>query len=443
MVVAMLLGGSCAAFAGESAEATYEAVFGGMERAARASSSTTDDVKLAAELWSAAQAANTSGDLRALVLRKAFALGLAGPAGYQTAVLAAKSLGEHYPHLEAEALGNLLRVRELQTRTARGKDFEKVCADYVAAALRLSEILLAGEESAKAVELLHRATRIARSARLVSDLEDVAEALQEARVQETTDRQIQTLKRAVEQDSVNADGRLKLARIYLVEKNDPNRAARLLAGAAGDEELRTMVPLACKGVAATVEEHCLELGDWYRKLAEGASKRARLAMLNRAKQYYDRFCELHPGDDPAKSKATMLSAVAAKKLQGQRIEKDVTIPANSETGWELGPVIAGAKIRLSYLSGAWKGWGTHASENPDRVRQEKGERCRLAIVALDPGRGTTITLAVVPPETATKPFVFRFRRATPKVVLRINDTDGDFKGNPGQVVYRVTFDPGY
>lgn len=78
-----------------------------------------------------------------------------------------------------------------------------------------------------------------------------------------------------------------------------------------------------------------------------------------------------------------------------------------------------------------KGWGGIPSENPDAKEQERGDECRLAIVIDDE------TVAVVPPETSAKPYVFQSTK-NGRMTLRINDSDGDWTSNPaGSVIYKL------
>ena len=62
---------------------------------------------------------------------------------------------------------------------------------------------------------------------------------------------------------------------------------------------------------AAPELACMDLGEWYRGLADGASDAARPALLGRAKAYYERFLALHETEDLARNQARL----ALKKVE--------------------------------------------------------------------------------------------------------------------------------
>jgi hypothetical protein len=90
--------------------------------------------------------------------------------------------------------------------------------------------------------------------------------------------------------------------LYLVELDDPGEAAKRLT-ASDDSELAQNIRLAEKGLAGLPPTSAVAMADWYRQLAEKASKRAKPCMLRKAKGYCERFLSLHPGEDLARAKA--------------------------------------------------------------------------------------------------------------------------------------------
>jgi len=89
------------------------------------------------------------------------------------------------------------------------------------------------------------------------------------------------------------------------------------------------VPAAAKGLEAPPELACMELGNWYRSLADAAAEDVKAAMLARAELYYERFLEMHATDDLGRAAAT----IALKKVEAD-IEK--------LGGRLVGPLAAGA-----------------------------------------------------------------------------------------------------
>ena len=115
------------------------------------------------------------------------------------------------------------------------------------------------------------------------------------------------------------------------------------------------------------------------------------------------------------------------------------ISPREERGLSLVATKAGTLLRLQYVSGKWKAWGRLATACPDDSRdQERGDANCLAIVNA-PASGSVEKLAVVPTETALKPFDFTVPRDLENVALRINGDFGHWQKNPdGHVKYRVT-----
>lgn len=123
-----------------------------------------------------------------------------------------------------------------------------------------------------------------------------------------------------------------------------------------------------------------------------------------------------------------------------RSDNKVVINARSEEGYPVGKVSRRDMLVMQYLSGKWKAWGKYATESPDGTSPEGGtDACRLAICEID-GTGKATLLSVVPAGTASKPFEWVAAKDIEKVVLRINDQDGNFKSNPDAgVTYRLRF----
>ena len=118
-----------------------------------------------------------------------------------------------------------------------------------------------------------------------------------------------------------------------------------------------------------------------------------------------------------------------------------TIPANSADAFPIGDVRKGTKISLQYKGGQWKSWGRISTSNPDVEKTEGGEACRIVIsLPSQAGKGGEV-LAIVPPDTRKRPFVFEAQSDYPGLVLRINDKDSSFSDNPGSVEYTVKILP--
>jgi hypothetical protein len=122
-------------------------------------------------------------------------------------------------------------------------------------------------------------------------------------------------------------------------------------------------------------------------------------------------------------------------------EESAVIPANSADGFLMENLRKGTKISLQYKKGAWKSWGNLGTENPDDKKSERGDVCRLTIALPSRGDKPGKVLAVIPPETGKRPFVYVVPLDFPALVLRINDPDGSFAKNPGKVEYDIKIFP--
>jgi hypothetical protein len=122
-------------------------------------------------------------------------------------------------------------------------------------------------------------------------------------------------------------------------------------------------------------------------------------------------------------------------------QADAEIVANSVDGFSLGELKKGTKLSIQYKSGIWKSWGRIATESPDSEKTPPGDTCRVAISLPAHNGKPGKALAVVPGETGKRPFIFEVPLDFPDLVLRINDKEGEFDGNPGKVEYTVSIFP--
>jgi hypothetical protein len=118
-----------------------------------------------------------------------------------------------------------------------------------------------------------------------------------------------------------------------------------------------------------------------------------------------------------------------------------TIPANAADAFPIGDIRKGTKISLQYSGGKWKSWGRIPTENPDDAKNEGGDACRVVISLPSKNGKSGEVLAILPAGTEKHPFVFDAQQDYPGLVLRINDKDDSFSGNPGSVEYTVKILP--
>ncbi len=118
------------------------------------------------------------------------------------------------------------------------------------------------------------------------------------------------------------------------------------------------------------------------------------------------------------------------------LETTAVIPAAAPGGFKLPPLRRGDKITVSYVSGLWKCDGNIASENPDAVVTERGDRVRLVLAEGPKGKVPGSIIKMVPPGTKEKPFTYLVQTTRDDVVLRIH-SGSDNPKSPGSVTYTV------
>jgi len=80
-----------------------------------------------------------------------------------------------------------------------------------------------------------------------------------------------------------------------------------------DARMRKYVPAVLKGLDGAPEAACMELAQWYHDLATSAGPAGKVAMLKRARGYYERYLGLHTQEDLPRSQAVL----AVKKIEEQ------------------------------------------------------------------------------------------------------------------------------
>lgn len=164
------------------------------------------------------------------------------------------------------------------------------------------------------------------------------------------------------------------------------------------------------------------------------------------------FAELEPGmkanilsSDPGIVSSITAIGVRTKQPplgQAQQVRHFVaTVPANSPDAFLIGDVRKGSTISIRYRSGKWKSFGRFASYSPDEENPENWDACRLSVALPSKNGKAGQSLALLPTNTRSRPFVFVAPTDYPALVLRINDSDKDYASNPGSVEYSVTVTP--
>jgi hypothetical protein len=144
-----------------------------------------------------------------------------------------------------------------------------------------------------------------------------------ATMRERLRKRVSDLKARLAANPQNVAARTEALRLCLVDLDDPGGAATFLNESC-DETMRKYVPAAAKGVGAAPELACRELGQWYRGLAGDAQALSKPAMLTRARDYLERFLELHTAQDANRLLADQVLATLQEQLS--KLEQGTAAP---------------------------------------------------------------------------------------------------------------------
>ena len=295
--------------AAEKADEVFESLYGADVRRVKATRDPKDDMELAGRLLDAARQAESQGEFMALLCEKACGLAGAFPEGAATALAAMELLSAKVPEKAAACAERIVDVRQRQFDLSRGeerlKDGEALIDALLAACDAKAGAGVYGDATAlcRRAVLVATAVRSQKRAEIDSRIKAMADAAKVA-------REVEELKGQLAKDPQNAATRERLVRLCLVDRDNPAEAAQYVEGVA-DESLCKYVRAAAKGVETAPELACMELGEWYRRLADGAGAGPKAAMLARARAYYDRFLSIHPSADLDRTKASL----ALKKVE--------------------------------------------------------------------------------------------------------------------------------
>jgi hypothetical protein len=303
---AVLAGSAFSADDPQKAQATFDSLFARDIEAVRATSDGRDDVDLAQHLLEAASGAADQPAFLLLICDAAYDLALARPEGYPTAVKVLTLLGQALPDRAETCRVRLLEVRQKQFEGARGE--EKRTAAEV-----LLDLVMAEAEAREAAATLGEAAALYRRAQGVAKASHSARQGEiERRVEALTLRmrtvaRVADIKAMLEKDPDNTPAREGLVRLCVVDLDDPAAAAQYLEGCK-DADLLKYVPAASHPLDSVPELACLELGEWYRSLAESVPPYVRAAMCARARAYLARFLSLHDAQDLDRTRGTVALA---------------------------------------------------------------------------------------------------------------------------------------
>jgi len=262
-----------------------------------------DELARARKLLDQARAAGVEGEKIARLCQEAYTLAGGHKDGYETAVEAMELLAEKLPEKRESC-----HQKAIARFAAIGKASKGVAA--VTAGEALVDYLLQTAQQAAASGDCASARRYVRramptAAKLGPTWRETARQtdLRIAALERASGQISQYLKR-LEGDADDAAAHARLTELYLMERDDPSKAADHLRPDS-DPAMRTCLPLVVSEPKDLPDVACLQLAEWFQSLSARSSPAGRAAMLRRARAYHRRLLGKPAVEDAVGKKARL------------------------------------------------------------------------------------------------------------------------------------------
>ncbi len=296
----------------------YRDLFAEAVTEAKASPGVEDNHDLAGRLLKAAQSSAEMPEFVALAANAAFDLTIEVPDQLPLAGEAVDLLEATYPELEDSCAEMRARVYQGLFAQAKGGDKARLGQDAIDA------LLAAGDARVRAADLKGAQTAYRQALGIASTIKSNKKPVVQARMTDLRQRehamqQVKMLKRRLTTNPSDQAARDELVRLFLIEFDNPKEAARHLPDGADDltAKLTLVAGMSTERLPARA---LLQLGDWYRKLVQGATVYGRATGWGRAAEYYAAFLERGEGDEAEKTRARMAKGEAEAELAEARKE---------------------------------------------------------------------------------------------------------------------------
>lgn len=318
----------------KEAREAFESLFGRELQQVTTTGSLDDDLALAGRMVEAAEKVTGQPILLGLLIDKAYALAKRHPNGYPTAIRSMELLGAHVPERALEAYDQVIAIRRERfaktppvLREEAGKTLLGLLEDQAARKEQAGDFVGASA-------LWREASAVARAIQdgRAAEFQRRADAIQDRIALARRIRDVEVL---LARDPGNTAAREGLVRLLVIRMDDPTSALKHMEGVQ-DADLKKYVPAAAKPLDDVPALACLELGEWYRGLADQAPVHARPAMWLRAHRYLARFLATHQESDIHRTRGQMVMEKIAEVLVAQGIQPPAETPAEP-TPPEPGP----------------------------------------------------------------------------------------------------------
>ncbi|MFO8011931.1 MAG: hypothetical protein R6X20_01365 [Phycisphaerae bacterium] len=287
LLFALAPAGARAAAPDDEAQAAFKEAFGDDLAKVQATVETADDVALAERMLKKARSGTAGDALEALLCERAYDLAVGEEGGFSVAVDAMERLMRLHPDRREAAREKILNAHQQRYNNARGRDRIEAGEALVRTLVDYADERVAMQQFPEAARLYRRALPLAKN--LLSISHDHLKAkLDYAQTRQGFLAQAERLKAHLEEHPDDQDVREKLVRIYVVEFDDPEAAAKQL-NLAQDDPLNKYILLAGMTTDKLPVRALAALGHRYRQLAAEASRQGRILAMHRARTYYQAY----------------------------------------------------------------------------------------------------------------------------------------------------------
>jgi len=333
--ICIVIGFAGAARADES-QKVFDDLFGAKVKAAAASADRADDLAVAQELLKSGDLVLQQPKLLALLCDHAYDLTKKDAAGFATAIDAMTLLAKHVPERGAEAAEKIMDISQRQFNAAKTDEKAAAGEALIDALLAHADAQMKAKAFSDAAGSYRRALSTARLIKSARH-DAIKTTLDEAVEREMLAAKLTKLQADLAAKPNDPAAPRELILLNIIELDDPVEASTFIA-VAKDETLSKRVLLAGKPLTDIKDADALDLGEWYRGLADQtAAPLAKRKMLTRSSTYLKHYLALKTTTDLTTTKAQLMASAVTAVLDKLGGPVEVSIPQPAATVAAVAP----------------------------------------------------------------------------------------------------------
>jgi formylglycine-generating enzyme required for sulfatase activity len=236
----------------------------------------------AAKLLKDAGQLSDAPDMARLMLEKAYDFGSKDPAGYGTAIEAAKACMSQDPDNKKNLWQDkILTLRQSQYDLAGGSDKSKMGEALVVDLLSFGDNLAGTGNYADAAKLFQKANRLAPTVKS-SHAAEALEKLKAVNARLDAEKKLTAYAGKLVANPNDAATAKAATMLCLVQLDSPPQAAKYV-GASGDDTLKKFVPMAVQEPEQLAPQDALDTARWFNTLAQTGETATKIPLLTRAR----------------------------------------------------------------------------------------------------------------------------------------------------------------